>query len=75
MFLVPQNAGNGIYTYKIFPGNMPPDPLAGSLAQFRHRFPIGPVSIGVEVQRNTDGDTPSVEAYNTMAFYIKYVKI
>ena len=26
MFLVPQNAGNGIYTFKIFRGNMPPCP-------------------------------------------------
>ena len=24
---------------------------------------MGPVSIGVEVQRNTDGDTPSIEVY------------
>ena len=26
MFLVPENAGNGIYTFKIFRGSMPPDP-------------------------------------------------
>ena len=26
MFLVPQNAGNGIYTFKIFRGGMPPHP-------------------------------------------------
>ena len=75
MFLVPQNAGNGIYTYKIFPGNMPPDPTSRLPRTVSTQVPIGPVSIGVEVQRNTDGDTPSIEASNTMAFYIKYVKI
>ena len=26
MFSVPQNAGNGIYTFKIFRGNLPPGP-------------------------------------------------
>ena len=38
MFLVPQNAGNGIYTFKIFRGSMPPKPpLAGSLAALGRR--------------------------------------
>ena len=32
-FLVPQNAGNGIYTFKIFRGSMPPKPLLAALGQ------------------------------------------
>ena len=36
MFLVPQNAGNGIYTFKIFRGSNPPDPPGSLAARHTH---------------------------------------